>query len=116
MANIQPHGFIKALLENKSTFSQMAMANNLEIFTYIHNAVQANMCTHRTKYCRLQQSPIMLLLANSYHKSNGNNTKIFAKNDIQMPYREPRAGDIRDSLANISKTQQLLGYQPQYSF
>jgi UDP-N-acetylglucosamine 4-epimerase len=31
-------------------------------------------------------------------------------------YREPRSGDIRDSLADISKANQLLGYQPAYRF
>jgi len=31
-------------------------------------------------------------------------------------YREPRAGDIRDSLADISHAQKLLGYQPTKKF
>jgi UDP-glucose 4-epimerase len=30
-------------------------------------------------------------------------------------HEEPRAGDVRDSLADISKAQQVLGYVPQYS-
>lgn len=40
----------------------------------------------------------------------------YLQKEIQPIYREPRAGDIRDSLADISKARQLLGYQPQYSF
>ena len=31
-------------------------------------------------------------------------------------YREPRQGDIRDSLADISKAQNLLGYYPTQQF
>jgi UDP-N-acetylglucosamine 4-epimerase len=31
-------------------------------------------------------------------------------------YREPRAGDIRDSLADISKADTLLGYNPTQQF
>lgn len=31
-------------------------------------------------------------------------------------YREPRAGDVRNSLADISKAQRLLGYQPTQQF
>ena len=31
-------------------------------------------------------------------------------------YREPRQGDIRDSLADISRAQQLLGYNPTQQF
>jgi nucleoside-diphosphate-sugar epimerase len=32
--------------------------------------------------------------------------------DIQPNYAESRAGDVRDSQADISKAQALLGYQP----
>ncbi|GCE03731.1 SDR family oxidoreductase [Dictyobacter aurantiacus] len=31
-------------------------------------------------------------------------------------YRDPRAGDVRDSLADISKAQRLLGYDPSIKF
>jgi nucleoside-diphosphate-sugar epimerase len=37
--------------------------------------------------------------------------KIFGSN-VEPIYREPRAGDVRDSQADISKAQQMLGYQP----
>ncbi|HRN92933.1 MAG TPA: SDR family oxidoreductase [Ferruginibacter sp.] len=36
--------------------------------------------------------------------------------DWEATYREPRAGDIRNSLADISKAQQLLEYQPTKRF
>jgi UDP-N-acetylglucosamine 4-epimerase len=36
--------------------------------------------------------------------------------DFEATYREARAGDIRDSLADISKAQHLLGYQPTRRF
>ncbi len=36
--------------------------------------------------------------------------------DASPVYREPRAGDIRDSLADISKANYLLSYQPQTRF
>ena len=36
--------------------------------------------------------------------------------DFEATYREARAGDIRDSLADISKAKQLLGYQPTRRF
>jgi UDP-N-acetylglucosamine 4-epimerase len=36
--------------------------------------------------------------------------------DWEATYREPRAGDIRNSLADISKAQQLLDYQPTKRF
>ncbi len=34
------------------------------------------------------------------------------KSDWPATYREPRAGDIRNSLADISLANKLLGYQP----
>jgi UDP-N-acetylglucosamine/UDP-N-acetylgalactosamine 4-epimerase len=36
--------------------------------------------------------------------------------DFAATYREPRAGDIRDSLADISLAKKLLGYQPTKKF
>ena len=33
----------------------------------------------------------------------------------QPEYRDFRAGDVRHSLANISKIEKLLGYNPEYS-
>jgi UDP-N-acetylglucosamine 4-epimerase len=38
------------------------------------------------------------------------------QSDWQATYREPRAGDIRDSLADISLAQNLLDYQPTKKF
>jgi UDP-N-acetylglucosamine/UDP-N-acetyl-alpha-D-glucosaminouronate 4-epimerase len=39
-----------------------------------------------------------------------------AKTSVQPIHREPRAGDVRDSQADISKAQTLLGYKPIVSF
>jgi nucleoside-diphosphate-sugar epimerase len=36
--------------------------------------------------------------------------------NIQAIYKEPRAGDVRDSQADISKAKALLGYAPRVSF
>jgi nucleoside-diphosphate-sugar epimerase len=36
--------------------------------------------------------------------------------DVQPVYAEPRAGDVRDSQADISKARTLLGYEPIVSF
>ena len=35
--------------------------------------------------------------------------------DREPTYRDFRAGDVRHSLADISKSSQLLGYSPEYS-
>ncbi len=36
-----------------------------------------------------------------------------AGSDIQPQYGPPRQGDVRDSLADISKARRLLGYEPE---
>ena len=36
--------------------------------------------------------------------------------DKEPIHRAPRAGDIRDSQADISKARNLLGYDPQFDF
>lgn len=35
--------------------------------------------------------------------------------DVSLVHTEPRAGDVRDSLADVSKAKELLGYKPEYS-
>lgn len=41
--------------------------------------------------------------------------KTAAASDVEAVYGPPRLGDVRDSLADISKAQELLGYQPEYT-
>jgi UDP-N-acetylglucosamine 4-epimerase len=36
--------------------------------------------------------------------------------DAKPQYREARKGDVRNSLADISKAKNLLGYAPQFTF
>jgi UDP-N-acetylglucosamine 4-epimerase len=38
-----------------------------------------------------------------------------AQSKLEPLYGPPRLGDVRDSLANISKAETLLGYKPQYT-
>jgi UDP-N-acetylglucosamine 4-epimerase len=41
--------------------------------------------------------------------------KTAAHSDVEAVYGPPRQGDVRDSLANITKAQELLGYEPQFT-
>ena len=41
--------------------------------------------------------------------------RIAAGSELKAIYGPPRQGDVRDSLADISKAQKLLGYKPQYT-
>ncbi len=42
--------------------------------------------------------------------------KEILKSEIEPIYSEPRLGDVRHSLADISLAKELLGYKPRYSF
>ncbi len=86
-------------------------------FTYVDNAVQANirgMLTDNTD-----------AFGQAYNVAVGENFSVnflyesireMLGKDHQPTYREERAGDIRNSLADISKASKLLGYQPTKRF
>lgn len=82
-------------------------------FTYIDNAVQANI--------RGMLSDNEEAFGQVYNIAVGENYSVnFLYASIRellgiehtATYREERAGDIRNSLADVSKARQLLGYQP----
>jgi UDP-N-acetylglucosamine 4-epimerase len=86
-------------------------------FTYVDNAVQANirgmLCTNEAAF------------GQAYNIAVGENFSVtYLYESIrellgmqhEATYREPREGDIRNSLADISKAQTLLGYQPTHRF
>jgi UDP-N-acetylglucosamine 4-epimerase len=86
-------------------------------FTYVENAVQANI------RAMLSESPESF--GKAYNIAVGENFSVkFLYESIreqlgiqhEATYREPRAGDIRNSLADISKARTLLGYEPTQRF
>ena len=42
--------------------------------------------------------------------------ELLGKNHIEPIYTDPRAGDIKHSLADISKAKKLIGFEPSISF
>lgn len=86
-------------------------------FTFVDNAVQINV-----KGMLTQNSEA---LKKAYNVAVGERFSVNylyeacrsqLQSDWQPTYREPRAGDIRDSLADISLAKNLLGYQPTRRF
>ncbi len=86
-------------------------------FTYVDNAVQANI---RGMLAVREEA-----FGQAYNVAVGDNFSVnFLYQEIERllgkdhppVHREARSGDIRNSLADISKAQQLLGYQPTYVF
>lgn len=84
-------------------------------FTFVANAVDAN----------LRAAEAMNVAGQVINVANGERTtlnqlleamkKLTGRNDIQAEYREARAGDVRHSLADITRARELLGYEPRIS-
>lgn len=86
-------------------------------FTYVDNAVQANILG--------MLSEDKAAFGQVYNVAVGEQFSVnylyqAIRNLLQLPheptYRAEREGDIRNSLADISKAKQLLGYSPQFRF
>ena len=84
-------------------------------FTYVDNVVQGNLLAadaaeavgHSINVACGQQTNLLDLIA-AINRVLGTN--------IEPVFDEPRAGDVRESLADISLARQLLGYEPQIDF
>jgi nucleoside-diphosphate-sugar epimerase len=82
-------------------------------FTYIADVVAANMRAaetltgvgHVINFARGERVTLNQLLDIL--------KKITGFTDVQAEYREPRTGDVRHSLADITRAREMLGYEPQ---
>ena len=86
-------------------------------FTFVDNAVQINIKGMLTENAAANKKV--------YNVAVGENFSVnylytacrkYLQSDFEATYREPRAGDIRNSLADITLAKELLGYQPTKRF
>jgi UDP-N-acetylglucosamine 4-epimerase len=91
-------------------------------FCFIDNCVQANLlaATAESKKAANQVYNVAFgerTTLNELHQHIKNRVEKSGHKtaDSELIYRDFRAGDVRHSLADISKAEQLLGYTPQYS-
>jgi UDP-N-acetylglucosamine 4-epimerase len=108
--------FCKAFLEGKSPVINGDGMNSRD-FTYVDNAVQANVLGLFTENKEA--------LNQVYNVACGEQTSLnqlvemlreFSGNDVQAVYGPERAGDVKHSRADISKITSLLGYKPTVYF
>lgn len=84
-------------------------------FTFVDNAVQANI---KGFFASKEAANQVFNVACGERISVNtlwDNLKLAANKDIKAIYGPARQGDVRDSLADISKAEKLLGYQPQFT-
>lgn len=84
-------------------------------FTYVENAVQANILGMTTDNLEALNQVYNIAYGERYTVNELYN--LIAESlgsDMKPIYRDPRAGDIKHSLADISKAKSKLGYDPQF--
>lgn len=108
--------FMDAMLNNKQT---VIHGDGLQTrdFTFVENVVQANI-----RACFTENENAF---GESFNVAVHERTTILdlykiIKNylnlDLEAKFVEPRKGDIRDSFADVTKANDLLGYKPNYDF
>jgi len=104
--------FIKSILDNQAPVINGSGEHSRD-FTYVDNAVQANVCALFTE----NQDAVNQV----YNIACGEQTTLnelfehlkgIAGSDLVPIHGPERSGDVKHSLADISKAQALLGYSP----
>lgn len=106
--------FINALLNNQTPMLN-GDGEQTRDFTFVANAVQANIKAMFEQ--NINTNGDVFNIAVGERISLNTLIEVLKKltgSSIQQQYREERPGDVRDSLADISKAQTILHYNPTY--
>jgi len=104
--------FMKAILENKPPTINGDGSHSRD-FTYVGNAVQANIKALFTKN-KSALNEVYNIATNEQTtlKELFSLLKTIGNSDLEPIYGQERFGDVKHSLADISKAMNYLGYQP----
>lgn len=106
--------FINAVMNNKSPYIN-GDGEQCRDFTYVDNVVQANIKAFFSD--KEVKGKIINIAFGKKNTINDLFSKIRAISNctIEPIYREPRKGDVKNSLADITLAKELLGYEPSIS-
>jgi UDP-N-acetylglucosamine 4-epimerase len=106
--------FIEAALKNIPPFINGDGETSRD-FTFVENAVQANIKALFAE--NIEESTVFNIAVGERTSLNTLWKQIckITNSDLQPVYREERKGDVKHSLADISKAKKLIGYQPEFS-
>lgn len=108
--------FIEALKAGKSPIVH-GDGKQTRDFTFVENAVQANVKAFFTSHKNAIGEAFNVALGESFSLLDLlQSLQEILQTDVKAIHQDERAGDIKDSLADISKAQQLLDYQPNVHF
>jgi UDP-N-acetylglucosamine 4-epimerase len=108
--------FVKGILKQTPVYIN-GDGEQTRDFTFVENAVQINVKGMLTDNEAAFKKVYNVAVGEKFTVNQLYKTcKTQLGSDFKATYREPRAGDIRDSLADISLAKNLLGYQPTKKF
>lgn len=106
--------FINAILNNQAPAIN-GDGEQTRDFTFVANAVQANIKAMFEPLKNTQGDVFNIAVAERVSLNNLIDIiKKLTGSSVKPIYRAERAGDIKDSLADISKAKKILGYDPEY--
>jgi UDP-N-acetylglucosamine/UDP-N-acetylgalactosamine 4-epimerase len=106
--------FINALLNNTAPAIN-GDGEQTRDFTFVANAVQANVKAMFQENINTEGNVFNIAVGERVTLNQLINIlQELTSSNVQPAYRSDRPGDIRDSLADISKAKQILGYDPKY--
>ena len=107
--------FVSALMRDKSPtiFDDGEQSRG---FTYIENVMQANWLAANAKETHGEAVNISTKNAVTVNTVVNTIRKLLGKENIKPVYVPPRPGDIKQSLADVKKAKELIGYVPFVSF
>ena len=108
--------FVKAIMNNTSAFIN-GDGEQTRDFTFVENAVQINVRGMLTTNEEAKNKVYNVAVGENYSVNFlYNYIKDYLKSDVEPIHRDPREGDIRNSLADITRAIDLLGYEPTTKF
>lgn len=85
-------------------------------FTYIENVMQANWLAANAKETHGEAVNISTRNAVTVNTVVNTIRKLLGKENIKPTYVPPRPGDIKHSLADVTRAKELIGYEPLVTF
>ncbi len=108
--------FVKAIMNGTSAFIN-GDGEQTRDFTFVENAVQINIKGMLSTNGEAKNKVYNVAAGERYSVNFlYHSIRQFLRSHIEAIHREPREGDIRNSLADISLAKKLLGYEPTTKF
>jgi nucleoside-diphosphate-sugar epimerase len=106
--------FVTAILKDKqpTIFGDGLQSRD---FTYVDNVIEANLLAARAKETKGEVINIATGQAVTVNETIDLIDQLLGKN-IKPIYADPRPGDVKHSLADISTAENLIGFKPKLSF